>query len=94
MPRKSRPLGRRASLRNHSIPGHPLFQGQGVLDGKTIGIIVEIDKRGLILFSPRLDLSCPLFQFVVRIVGAVEHLPAVEADINEIGGCSFCKKEA
>jgi hypothetical protein len=39
-------------LRDHSILGHPFFQGQGVFDGETIGVIVEIDKCGLVLFSP------------------------------------------
>jgi len=31
------------------------------LTAKTIGIIVEIDKCGLVLFPPVLNVSCPLF---------------------------------
>jgi hypothetical protein len=41
--------------------GYPFFKGQGVFDGETIDIIVEINKCGLVLFPPVLDISCPLF---------------------------------
>ncbi len=41
------------------------FQGEGVLDGKTISIVVEIDKDLLLFLLPLSDLLSPSFQLFV-----------------------------
>jgi hypothetical protein len=47
-------------LGGSSILEYQLFQSEGVFDGEAIGIIIEIEEYSLPLFSPVLDLPCPL----------------------------------
>lgn len=76
-----------------SVMGYQFFQGEGVLDSEPIGVIVEINEYGLAFFSPFLDVPCPLFQFLIRIIRAIEHLATVKAEVDEVGGNFFYKRK-
>jgi hypothetical protein len=55
------------------------FQGEGVLDGEAIGIVVEIDKNILAFLCPAFDLLNPSLQLFVLIIRTVENFSPVEA---------------
>ena len=48
-----------------SIDRNHFFQGEGVLDGKTIGIVVEIDEDIFPPLPPPFDLFSPSFKLFV-----------------------------
>ena len=60
-----------------------LFKGKGILNCKSVGIVVEVNKDRFPLLFPAKDLFSPLCQFSIRIVRTIEGFTSVKAKVNE-----------
>ena len=54
----------RKSYKGHSIGGE-FFQGEGVLDGEAVGVIVKVNENIFPLESPSFDFFSPSSQFLI-----------------------------
>jgi len=66
------------------IIGAKPAEGDGVFHGKPIGIVIEIDEDGPAFVLPISDFFCPCFELLFRVIGAVEHLAAVQTKIDKV----------
>ncbi len=56
------------SFSNLSVLAEELFEGECVLNGKPVGIIVKIDEDSFPIFSPTSYLSDPSPQLLIRVI--------------------------